>query len=193
MSNRKIHDRNFKLAAYAVAMAAAVGGAPAAAASPAISETQAIEQIERYCTASWRNAGIEPQEWDDCTQQAILELLERLPRDQFPVALQEPESAERRELNRSVWRAVQRWRRRPRPVDYSVAELDAPQEPAGDLWEQVATAGREYLSPRQNQILALTRDGWRVQEIAAELDLPPQRVSDEKYKAIARLRGMLDA
>jgi len=188
MSHRRNSDRPFKLAAYAVAVAAAVGAAPAASSAASLSQTQTIEQIERYCTASWRNAGIAPQEWQDCTQQALLELLERIPQDLLPVAVTDVESAERRELNRSVWRAVQRWRRRPRPVDLAAEVVDGRAHCEGDVWEQVEEAGRTHLSDRQNRILALARDGWRVQEIAAELNLPTHRVSDEKYKAINRLR-----
>ena len=37
----------------------------------------------------------------------------------------------------------------------------------------------------------MSLDGWSVQEIAAELGSPPERVSDEKYKAIRKLRHRL--
>ena len=62
-------NRNLKLAACAVAFAAAMGGSSSAATA---SELDAIHKIERYCTVSWRNAGISQQEWDDCTQQALV-------------------------------------------------------------------------------------------------------------------------
>ena len=54
-------NRNLKLAACAVAFAAAMGGSHSATAS----ELDAIDKIERYCTVSWRNAGISQQEWED--------------------------------------------------------------------------------------------------------------------------------
>jgi DNA-directed RNA polymerase specialized sigma24 family protein len=38
----------------------------------------------------------------------------------------------------------------------------------------------------------LSFDGWSVQEIADEMQLPPERVSDEKYKAIRKLRATFD-
>jgi hypothetical protein len=34
-------------------------------------------------------------------------------------------------------------------------------------------------------------EGWSVHDIAGELSLPAERVSDEKYKAIRRLREHL--
>ena len=37
----------------------------------------------------------------------------------------------------------------------------------------------------------MMRDGWRVGEIAEELEITHARVSDEKYKAIKRLRQLL--
>jgi len=39
--------------------------------------------------------------------------------------------------------------------------------------------------------MQLSFEGWSVHEIAAELRTPPERVSDEKYKAIRKLRGRL--
>ena len=46
-------------------------------------------------------------------------------------------------------------------------------------------------SPRQQAILRLSFEGWSVQEMAEELRTPPERVSDEKYKAIRKLRAHL--
>jgi DNA-directed RNA polymerase specialized sigma24 family protein len=34
----------------------------------------------------------------------------------------------------------------------------------------------------------LSFEGWSVHDIAHELRVPPERVSDEKYKAIRKLR-----
>ena len=47
------------------------------------------------------------------------------------------------------------------------------------------------LSERQQRIVRLSFEGWSVHEIAAELRTPPERVSDEKYKAIRKLRDRL--
>jgi RNA polymerase sigma factor (sigma-70 family) len=45
------------------------------------------------------------------------------------------------------------------------------------------------LSSRQERIVQLSLDGWPVQDIAEELGLSAERVSDEKYKAIRKLRS----
>lgn len=178
-----------RLAAYAVALATAVGGAPNSVAEA----SHAIRKIERYCTASWRNAGIHRQDWEDCTQQALAELLERGSREQLTQAIEDAQSEERRELNRAVWRTAQRWRRAERwsPLDETAVAIDGPSQPAREAWEQIVAAGERCLSRRQQQILTLAHDGWHVAEIAERLCLSPARVSDEKYKAIMKLREFL--
>lgn len=190
MSTQPPRNNHLKLATFAVAFAAAMGGSAAATAS----ELESIDKIERYCTASWRNAGINQQDWTDCTQQAITELLDRISRQGLSTAIGNADSAERRELNRSVWRMTQRWRRSTRwfSLDEArVAASTADHNETAHAWEQVTTAGEKCLSERQQRILELTRDGWKVGEIADQLDISPARVSDEKYKAIAKLQTAL--
>lgn len=190
MSTQPTHNNHLKLASFAVACAAAMGGSAAATAS----ELDAIDKIKRYCTASWCNAGINQQDWTDCTQQAITELLERVSRDGLNTAIATADSKERRELTRSVWRTTQRWRRSTRWLS-----LDESRTPDAwsdhneieDAWEQVAAASEKCLSERQRNILALIRDGWKVSDIAAQLGTSPARVSDEKYKAIGKLQVAL--
>ena len=188
MSQRNRHDRPLQFAACAVAVAAAVGSS--ALASP--SEASTINQIERYCTVSWRNAGIAQQDWSDCTQQALQELLERVSRNQLQVAMENRESQERQELNRTVWRTIKRWQRAPRPAQLDETYLRGTSDARQDAWDEVMSVARQHLSERQTRILKLTRAGWQANEIAHELDLSPARVSDEKYKAIRKLRQQLD-
>jgi RNA polymerase sigma factor (sigma-70 family) len=51
-------------------------------------------------------------------------------------------------------------------------------------------AGR-VLSERQQHVIRRSLEGWSVAEIAEELQAPAARISDEKYKAIQRLRAEL--
>lgn len=185
-------NRNLGLAACAVAIATAMGGSAHASAA----ELEVIDQIQKYCTVSWRNAGISHQEWDDCTQQALVELLDRISQEGLTEAVDNVESDERRELNRTVWRTVQRWRRRLRTHSLEESQLKFQDVSSRDsqtegAWDQIAVASESSLSERQQRILSLLRDGWRVSEIADELQIPQARVSDEKYKAIVKLRSVL--
>lgn len=189
--DRHLTVRKLSLAACAVAVAATVSTA-----ARAEDETATLENVQKYCTASWRNAGIDQQDWDDCTQQAITFLLERVPRKRLALTMTEDRSEERRELNRAIWRTAQRWRRAPRYV--SLDEFDSFDRSAGDAspdWNDDLDAARaaadDCLSGRQQRILQLWGDGWSIGEIADQLDLSPSRASDEKYKAIRKLRERL--
>lgn len=184
--------RPTSLAACALVVAAL--GATADASAGEISEASAVDQISRYCSTSWRNAGIGSNEWPDCTQEAFAELLSRVSRAGLRVAIENPGSDERRELNRSIWCTIQRWRRARRPGSLDGFDVDDPRtdDPvealaADDLRELVDEA-RLDLSPRQSRILGEWLDGHSVGEIAERLNIAPARVSDEKYKAIRQLR-----
>jgi hypothetical protein len=218
LSNKRLLDMNQKpsrlkrgLAISACAAVVAIAGAG--------EEAQAVEQMEKYCLASWRNARIMQQDWSDCTQQTIAELLERVPRERLVRAIDDNESEERRELNRTIWRVIQRCRRAPKLQSLSgegpaAAETNDPRAldsllsddqrsdaagkaiqslaPLGDveLGSAIAAAG---LKGRQERILVAWSQGRKVAEIAAELGMTPARVSDEKYKAIQTLRRLLGA
>ena len=183
-------SRSQTMAACAAALAASVG--LVAAAAPA--EAKTLDQVERYCATSWRNAGIHPQDWCDCTQEAITELLERVPQERLDAVLHDGETPERRELKRAIWRTIQRWRRAPRfgPIDgQSFADHDdgiANLERRDAL--DVALRG---VSQRQQRILALWSEGNSIDEIANSIGISAPRASDEKYKAIRKLRSLMES
>ncbi len=181
-------------ACAAVVIATSLGTAVAVEAR----ENQVIESIDRYCRASWRNARIAPQDWEECTQQTFLELLDRVSRDRWREAIENRQSSQRRELNRSIWRVAQRWRRASRPPGGS-AELLA-QTPGrvlsndrSELDDVLRALGSpdSGLSARQQDVVRRWMGGSSVAEIAADLELPAARISDEKYKAIQKLRRVL--
>lgn len=154
------------------------------------SEAGAIESIQRYCAASWRQARISQQDWNDCTQQVLLRLLDTISREGLVDAIEENCSPQRRELNRAIWATTKRWQRARR--EQPLVDADAAATPADDSVRQEMrrlVAGADGLSDRQRQILQSTLDGAAVREIADELGVPSARVSDDKYKAIQRLRS----
>ena len=176
-----------KMVYMAALTASMVGGAASAEAGDA-----AINQVQRYCTTSWSRAGIAKQDWHDCTQEAIMHLLSRVPADRLPVVFAERDSSERRELHRAVWRTLQRWRRAPRPQPLNGETLVERQaaESRDDRAEAVAAVWHT-ISARQQQVLTLWSQGYSVREIARKLAMPAPRVSDEKYKALEKLRDQL--
>ncbi|NLS92403.1 MAG: sigma-70 family RNA polymerase sigma factor [Planctomycetaceae bacterium] len=195
MNGKALLSRRMSATAYAAMVIATSLGSVAAAEAR---ESRAIESIDRYCRASWRNARIDRQDWEECTQQTFVELLDRVSQDRWIEAIENHGSSERRELNRSIWRVAQRWRRAPRPgngVAEMLAQAPANGEPGGQpgLGDvlQVLSSPEAGLSARQREIMRRWIAGHSVSEIAADLDLPSARVSDEKYKAIRKLRSLL--
>jgi RNA polymerase sigma factor (sigma-70 family) len=180
-------------------MMAMVLGTALTAMTPAVARAQpdappAVADLSRYCTACWRNARLPVDTWGDCTQEVLCRLLRNLPVDSWGRTLQ-AESEEHRELVRAIDAVKKRTQRRK---NWSSQALDtvADRGDAGkrDLAEEKAVVRRaavEVLTPRQQRIVQLSLEGWSVQEIGEKLKMPAERVSDEKYKAIRKLRGHL--
>lgn len=150
---------------------------------------KAINNISRYCSACWRNARLPMDRWNDCTQEVFERLLERVPRAGWEQVLT-ADTEERREFLRAIDTVKKRHQRdRARAgmlPDVIADECDAA---VRDERDAVRQASAEVLSERQQRILQLICEGHGVAEIAGELAMTPERVSDEKYKAIQKLRG----
>lgn len=178
----------------AVVLGAAIASLGPSSAHGYEAPPRAIDDISRYCTACWRNARVPADRWGDCTQEVFSRLLERVPPPSWPRVFV-PEGDERQEFLRAidtVKKRVQRERHHPSAPLHSAA--DRRESKTQDGWETreaLHHAVRQCLTRRQQKIVQLTLDGWDVAEIAAELGIPAARVSDEKYKAIQKLRGNL--
>jgi RNA polymerase sigma factor (sigma-70 family) len=154
---------------------------------------QAIADMSRYCATCWRNARLPMDSWTDCTQEVFRRLLERVPADAWNQVLR-GEGEERREFLRAI-DTVKKRTQRARKFSPAVETVADRREPYRcDLREDrevVRQAAAELLTPRQQRILQLSFEGWSVQEMSEELRLPVERISDEKYKAIRKLRTHL--
>jgi RNA polymerase sigma factor (sigma-70 family) len=157
---------------------------------------RAVNDLSRYCTTCWRNAHLHPDCWTDCTQEVFSRLLERVRPDAWGRVLKD-DSNERREFLRAIDAVKKRTQRGkkwlPTPPEGVADRGDLRRRRLEDDREAVASAAAEVLTPRQQRIMQLSFEGWSVQEIAGELRTPPERVSDEKYKAIRKLRSHLGA
>jgi RNA polymerase sigma factor (sigma-70 family) len=154
---------------------------------------QIVTDMSRYCTVCWRNARLHPDSWGDCTQEVFSRMLQRVAPTSWEQALR-GEGEERREFLRAIDAVKKRTQRALRRSTSLNDELVADHREARsqDLVQQrelVSRAAAELLSPRQQRIMQLSFDGWSVQEIADEMQLPAERVSDEKYKGIRKLRA----
>jgi RNA polymerase sigma factor (sigma-70 family) len=154
---------------------------------------RAIADMGRYCSTCWRNARLPADCWPDCTQEVFSRLLERVPTDAWHQALR-GEGEERREFLRAidaVKKRTQRARKFSPNVDAVADRDDLHRRHIREEREVVRQAAAEVLTPRQQRILQMGFEGWSVQDMAGELCLPVERVSDEKYKAIRKLRAHL--
>jgi RNA polymerase sigma factor (sigma-70 family) len=164
---------------------ATMNAAPVQAQAP-----PAVNQISRYCSACWRNARLPEDRWNDCTQEVFRRLLERVPVAGWEQVL-DAESQERREFIRAIDAVKKQSQRDRNRYHTTTGEFAPPTSPNGavrDDRDAVDQASRNLLTDRQQKILRLSMEGGSVADIAKELRLPPERVSDEKYKAIQKLR-----
>ena len=189
-------SRPFVMAVVLGTALSAMGALPleAAVASPDREATlRAIKDMDRYCTVCWRNARLPSTCWDDCTQEVFRRLLQRVPAKAWLTLLQ-GEGPERKEFLRAI-DAVKKHTQRARKFSGSLEGVADRRETDSYRLEEdresVRQAAQALLTDRQQQILQLSFDGWSVQQISDEMTLAPERVSDEKYKAIRKLRDHL--
>ncbi|VTR97424.1 sigma-70 family RNA polymerase sigma factor [Tuwongella immobilis] len=172
-------------------MAVMVLGTTLSTLSPAVA-AQDIDELTRYCTACWRNARLPEDRWSDCTQEVFTRLLETIDRERWNTILR-IEGPEQKEFYRAIDAVKKRVQRRRKETPIVADPASSPQREVNqrETWEQVDSAAKRLLSDRQRRILELSRDGWSVPEMAAEFATTPERISDEKYKAIRKLQREL--
>jgi len=162
-----------------------------------LSESEIVQQIQRYCTVSWRNANVPRAEWCDCSQQLFCELLQRVHRRHLGLAIAQDESDERRELNRAIWRIIKRQRRSDARATLNMGWRDsshsARAQEVDDLLADVIHIGTHALSARQLCILQMASEGYTIADIAHHLGIPVARVSDEKYRGIQKIREIFNS
>lgn len=166
-------------------------GALGTEARAATADPQAITDIGKYCTVCWRNARLPEDRWSDCTQEVMVRLLERVERDRWGSIFAD-ETIERRELLRAIDAVKKRTQRARKFASLADDHADLRNELSNDSRsrrESLNRAAETVLSDRQRQIVELTTTGWGIPEIAAKLGTSVDRVSDEKYKAIRKLRS----
>lgn len=164
-----------------------------------------FNQLDRYLSRAWYRAGIAPQQHDDCMQAVYVSLLQELGRDRFDSMVGEiGRSGIRDVLSRETaegpgfFRAIDTVKKRAQrertfqSLDGPVAMLaaDADAGPGGD---DLREAIERSLSPREAALIAATLEGETPAEIASRWGIAPKTVSNEKTRAIQKLREALTA
>src|SRR5262245_12315423 len=94
------NKRRYMMAVVLGTALSAFGSGTAQAAQAEVS-AGAIRDVSRYCTACWRNARLPADRWDDCTQQVLCRLLERVSPDDWDRLLSD-DGETRREFIRAI-------------------------------------------------------------------------------------------
>lgn len=177
-------------AAFAAVMLGAAVGMASANAGAAETSDKAISDIHRYCTVCWRNARLPLDSWSDCTQEVLCRLMKSIPLEQWERVLSQ-DGDERREFVRAIDAVKKRCQRSRKWASLNEDVHDRRNRSGielADRREQLNKAAAEVLSDRQRRIMQMSLEGYSVQEVADALTMSPERVSDEKYKAIRKLR-----
>ena len=181
-----------------------------------LSDSQALDaglrQLDRYLGRAWGRAGIPASQQEDCTQAVHAALLEELGRpafDQMVTAVGRqgiPQVLNRdSQLGPDFFRAVDMIKKRALRQRTFLA-LDEQPEPAAqttsttlggdgaDTWRGVLNeAINRTLNPREANLIRATLQGFSPAEIAQQWGLAPKTVSNEKTRALAKLREALVA
>ena len=187
------HPKAVRPSMVAVVLGTALSafGTSSTAVAEAPGTLRAVADMSRYCTTCWRNARLSPDCWGDCTQEVLQRMLERVTPDAWSQALKD-DGEERREFLRAIDTVKKRSLRQRRPVgiplDSFADRNNLHEQRLADDREAVNRAATALLSDRQQRIVRLSMEGWSVNEIAKESKTGPERVSDEKYKAVRKLR-----
>jgi RNA polymerase sigma factor (sigma-70 family) len=164
-----------------------------------------LAQLDRYLARAWYRAGLSPQQHDDCTQAVYTTLLQTLGRDRFDQLLGEVglfgirdvlsrETAEGPDFFRAVDTVKKRAQRERtfQPLDaVDVSTMNRPDGPSSDWKSTLQEAIQSSLSPREAALIQATLQGETPAEIAQQWGIAPKTVSNEKTRALQKLREVL--
>jgi RNA polymerase sigma factor (sigma-70 family) len=175
--------------------------------SDATEVSAGLSQLDRYLGRTWYRAGLSPQQHDDCTQAVYATLLQSLGRDRFDQLLGEVghygirdvlsrETAEGPDFFRAIDTVKKRAQRERtfQPLDLvDAASINRP-ENLGDDWKStLQEAILASLSPREAALIQATLQGETPAEIAQQWGVAPKTVSNEKTRALQKLREALSS
>ena len=164
-----------------------------------------LGQLDRYLARAWFRAGLAPQQHDDCTQAVYASLLQNLGRDRFDQLLGEVGQVGIRDvLSRETadgpdfFRAVDTVKKRAQrertyqPLDsVDASSMNRPNESAAEWKDSLQEAILSSLSPREAALIRATLQGETPAEIAHQWGIAPKTVSNEKTRALQKLREVL--
>ena len=164
-----------------------------------------LAQLDRYLARAWFRAGISPQQHDDCTQAVYTSLLQTFGRDRFDQLLSEVgqfgirdvlsrETADGPDFFRAIDTVKKRAQRERsfQPLEVvDAALMNRTDSSSTDLKNTLQEAILSSLSPREAALIQATLQGETPAEIAQQWGIAPKTVSNEKTRALQKLRDVL--
>jgi RNA polymerase sigma factor (sigma-70 family) len=163
-----------------------------------------LAQMDRYLARAWFRAGIAPQQHDDCTQAVYTTLLQTLGRDRFDQLLSEVgqsgirdvlsrETADGPDFFRAIDTVKKRAQRERSFQTLDVATMNPPtnNSRSTDWRSSLQEAILSALSPREAALIQATLQGETPAEIAQQWGIASKTVSNEKTRALQKLREAL--
>ena len=167
-----------------------------------------LSQLDRYLARAWARAGLSPQQFEDCTQAVYTTLLQNLGRVGFDRLASDighngirdvlsRETAEGPDFFRAIDMVKKRAQREKSfaPLDErtDVAAAFGTDGAAEDWRGALDEAIDRNLNPREASLIRDTLLGKTPAEIAQDWGVAPKTVSNEKTRALAKLREALVA
>jgi RNA polymerase sigma factor (sigma-70 family) len=167
--------------------------------------TAGLTQLDRYLGRAWYRAGLSPQQHDDCTQAVYTTMLQSLGRDRFDQLLAEVglygirdvlsrETADGPDFFRAIDTVKKRAQRERtfQPLDLvDMSFMNRPEDSSADWKSTLQEAIQASLSPREAALIQATLQGETPAEIAQQWGIAPKTVSNEKTRALQKLREAL--
>jgi RNA polymerase sigma factor (sigma-70 family) len=182
-----------------------LGPAQAATVADPTDVSRGLAQLDRYLARAWFRAGIAPQQHDDCTQAVYTTLLQTFGRDRFDQLLSEVGQVGIRDvLSRETadgpdfFRAIDTVKKRAQrersfqPLDLvDASSLNRSNSSQAEWKSTLQEAILSALSPREAALIQATLEGETPAEIAQQWGIAPKTVSNEKTRALQKLRDAL--
>jgi DNA-binding CsgD family transcriptional regulator len=182
----------------------------AATAPPAAPTSESVDaglaQMNRYLARAWSRAGVPPQQFDDCSQAVYASLLQTFGRERFDQIMADvdqrgiPQVLNRdNALGPDFFRAIDMVKKRAlRQKNYQALDdgldVSAGSDGAAENWRgALHEAIARNLSPREADLIHATLQGFTPAEIASQWGVAPKTVSNEKTRALSKLRSALVA
>ena len=165
-----------------------------------------LSQLDRYLSRTWSRAGVAAQSHDDCTQGVYASLLQTWGRRPFEELLSEVGSSGiRATLSRDTpegpdfFRAIDTVKKRAQREKTHAsldagADVAASSDASAETWRgALQEAIARNLNAREADLIQHTLRGETPAEIALQWGVAPKTVSNEKTRAIQKLREALVA